>query len=76
MARDARAFLGWLLIAMALPRAKAAIGSVVLTLQTVAAVLFAIVLIDEARSVVPLGGVGVVVCGIVLATARRPFRST
>ena len=39
--------LGWLLIAAALPRAPAAISSVVLTLQPVAAVLLAIVLLDE-----------------------------
>jgi len=60
--------LGWLLIAAALPRAPAAISSVVLTLQPVAAVLLAIVLIDENPSAVQLAGVAVVVCGIVLAT--------
>jgi drug/metabolite transporter (DMT)-like permease len=62
--------LGWLLIAAALPRAPAAISSVVLTLQPVAAVLLAIVLIDEDPSAVQLAGVAVVVCGIVLATGR------
>ena len=68
--------LGWLLIATALPLAKAAISSVVLTLQPVAAVLFAIVLVDENPSRVQLAGVGVVICGIVLATVRRPSSST
>jgi drug/metabolite transporter (DMT)-like permease len=63
--------LGWLLIAAALPRAKAAVSSVVLTLQPVAAVLLAIVLVDEEPSAVQLAGVAVVICGIVLATARR-----
>ena len=63
--------LGWLLIAMALPRAKAAVSSVVLTLQPVAAVLLAIVLVDEDPSAVQLAGVAIVVGGIVLATARR-----
>jgi drug/metabolite transporter (DMT)-like permease len=62
--------LGWLLIAAALPRAPAAISSVVLTLQPVAAVLLAIVLIDEDPSAVQLAGVAVVVCGIMLATGR------
>ena len=62
--------LGWLLIAAALPRAPAAVGSVVLTLQPVAAVLLAIVLVDEDPSPVQLAGVAVVVCGIVLATGR------
>ena len=66
--------LGWLLIAMALPRAKAAVSSVVLTLQPVAAVLLAIVLVDEDPSAVQLAGVAIVVGGIVLATARRRTR--
>jgi drug/metabolite transporter (DMT)-like permease len=63
--------LGWLLIAAALPRAPAAISSVVLTLQPVAAVLLAVVLIDEDPSAVQILGVAVVVCGIVLATGYR-----
>ena len=56
--------LGWLLIAAALPRAP------------VAAVLLAIVLIDEDPSPVQLAGVAVVVCGIVLATGRGRSVST
>ena len=63
--------LGWLLIAAALPRVPAAISSVVLTFQPVAAVLLAMVLLDEDPSAVQLAGVAVVVCGIVLATGRR-----
>ena len=59
-----------MLIAAALPRAQAALSSVVLTLQPVAAVLLAIVLVDEDPSAVQLAGVAVVVCGIVLATGR------
>jgi drug/metabolite transporter (DMT)-like permease len=66
--------LGWLLIAMALPLAKAAVSSVVLTLQPVAAVLLAIVLVDEEPSAVQLAGVAIVLGGIVLATARRRNR--
>jgi drug/metabolite transporter (DMT)-like permease len=63
--------LGWLLIAAALPLAPAALGSVVLTLQPVAAVLLAMLLVDEDPSGVQLAGVAVVVCGIVLATGSR-----
>lgn len=63
--------LGWLLIAAALPRAPAAISSIVLTLQPVSAVLLAMVLVDEDPSAVQLGGVAVVVCGILLATTGR-----
>ena len=64
--------LGWLLIAAALPRAPAALSSVVLTLQPVAAVLLAIVLVDEDPSPVQLAGVAVVLAGVLLATGRRP----
>jgi len=66
--------LGWLLIAAALPRAQAALTSVVLTLQPVMAVVLAMVLLDEDPSGVQLGGIVVVVGAIMLATAgrRRP----
>jgi drug/metabolite transporter (DMT)-like permease len=68
--------LGWLLIAAALPLVPAAISSVVLTLQPVAAVLLAMLLVDEDPSAVQLAGVAVVVCGIVLATGRSGSVST
>lgn len=68
--------LGWLLIAAALPQVPAAISSVVLTLQPVAAVLLAMLLVDEDPSAVQLAGVAVVVCGIVLATGRGSSVST
>ena len=68
--------LGWLLIAAGLPRAPAAIGSVVLTLQPVAAVLLAIVLVDEDPSAVQIAGVAVVLGGIVLATGYRRSEPT
>jgi drug/metabolite transporter (DMT)-like permease len=66
--------LGWLLIAAALPRAQAALTSVVLTLQPVMAVVLAMILIDEDPSAVQLTGIAVVVAAIMLATAgrRRP----
>ena len=68
--------LGWLLIAAALPRVAAALGSVVLTLQPVASVLLAMVLIDEQPSAVQLAGVVVVLTGIVVATGRKPPEPT
>jgi drug/metabolite transporter (DMT)-like permease len=66
--------LGWLLISAALPQVPAALSSVVLTLQPVMSVVFAMLLVDEDPSAVQLAGIVVVVGGIVLATAgrRRP----
>jgi drug/metabolite transporter (DMT)-like permease len=66
--------LGWLLITAALPQVPAAVSSVVLTLQPVMSVVFAMLLVDEDPSWVQLVGIGVVICGIVLATVgrRRP----
>lgn len=66
--------LGWLLISRSLPRLPAAVTSVVLTLQPVAAVVLAAVLLDEDPSAAQTAGVGVVVAGILLATVRRPRR--
>jgi drug/metabolite transporter (DMT)-like permease len=68
--------LGWLLIAAALPLAPAAISSVVLTLQPVASVLLAMLLLDEDPSAFQLLGVAVVICGIVVATGRKPPEPT
>ena len=64
--------VGWLLISVSLPRVPAAVTSVVLTLQPVAAVVLAAVLIDEDPSPAQTLGVAVVVAGILLATVRRP----
>ncbi len=66
--------LGWLLIAAALPRAQAAVTSVVLTLQPVMAVVLAMLLIAEEPSTVQLAGIAVVIAAIALATSgrRRP----
>jgi drug/metabolite transporter (DMT)-like permease len=62
---------GWLLISAALPRVPAAITSVVITLQPVCSVLLAMLLLDEAPSLLQLTGIAVVIAGIVLATVRR-----
>jgi drug/metabolite transporter (DMT)-like permease len=64
--------VGWLLISVSLPRVPAALTSVVLTLQPVAAVVLAALLLDERPSPAQTAGVAVVVAGILLATLRRP----
>ena len=66
--------VGWLLISLALPRVPAALTSVVLTLQPSLSVIFAVVLIDEAPSIVQLTGIAVILAGVLLATARRRAR--
>lgn len=61
--------VGWLLISYALPRLPAVVTSVLLLLQPVTAVLLGMVLLGEAPSLLQLGGVGLVLVGIVVATA-------
>lgn len=61
--------VGWLLISYALPRLPAVVTSVLLLLQPVTAVALGMVLLDETPSLVQLGGVGLVLAGIVVATA-------
>ena len=63
--------LGWLLISGALPRAPAALTSIVLTVQPVMSVLLGIVLLGESPSGVQLVGIAVVVGGILRATVGR-----
>jgi drug/metabolite transporter (DMT)-like permease len=62
--------LGWLLIAVALPRLPASLTSVVLTVQPIGSVVLGIVLLSEHPAPLQLAGVGVVVAGIVVATRR------
>jgi len=62
--------LGWLLIAIALPRLPASLTSVVLTVQPVGSVALGIVLLGEDPAPLQLAGVAVVVAGIVVATRR------
>lgn len=62
---------GWLLISVALPRVPAALTSVVLMLQPAAAILLAVLLVDEDPSVLQFFGVAVVLVGVVLASAER-----
>jgi drug/metabolite transporter (DMT)-like permease len=55
---------GWLLISVSLPRLPAAVTSVVLTLQPVGSVLFAMLLLAEEPSLVQLAGVVLVLSGL------------
>jgi drug/metabolite transporter (DMT)-like permease len=67
--------VGWLLIAVSLPRVPAALTSVVLLLQPVASVALSAAVLDERPSPVQLLGCGIVLAGVVAATAgRRPRR--
>jgi drug/metabolite transporter (DMT)-like permease len=66
--------LGWLLIALSLPRLPAALTGVLLTVQPVGSVALGIVLLAEAPSAWQLAGVAVIVAGILLATVRRRER--
>jgi drug/metabolite transporter (DMT)-like permease len=64
--------LGWLLIALALPRLPASLTSIVLTVQPVGSVLLGIVLLSENPAPLQLAGVAIIVAGIVVATRRSP----
>ena len=59
---------GWLLISISLPALPAALGSLLLLVQPVGAVLLGVVLLGEAPSAVQLGGVLVVLAGVLVAT--------
>jgi len=63
--------VGWLLISVSLPRLPAALTSVVLTLQPVASLLLAMLLVAETPSVLQLLGALAILSGLVLATVRR-----
>jgi drug/metabolite transporter (DMT)-like permease len=67
--------LGWLLISVSLPRLPAAVTSVVIMLQPVGSVFLAMWLLDEAPSLLQLGGVALVLAGVVSValTQRRPL---
>jgi drug/metabolite transporter (DMT)-like permease len=61
--------VGWLLIAVSLPRVPAALTSVVLLLQPVASVALAAIVLDERPSRLQLAGCVIVLMGVVAATA-------
>jgi drug/metabolite transporter (DMT)-like permease len=62
---------GWLLITVSLPRLPAVVTSVLLTLQPVCSVIFAAILLGEDPSGLQLVGVGAILGGLLLASARR-----
>jgi len=66
--------LGWLLISVSLPRLPAALTSVLLLIQPVAAVALATVLLDEEPSALQVAGVVIVLAGVLVATAALPGR--
>jgi len=64
--------VGWLLISSSLPRLPAALTSVLLLTQPVAALGIARVVVDETPTPVQLAGAAAILVGVVLATATRP----
>ncbi len=61
--------LGWLLIGVSRPRLPAAVGAILLTIQPVGSVILGRLLVDEHPSLLQLVGVGLLVCGVVIAVA-------
>jgi drug/metabolite transporter (DMT)-like permease len=61
--------LGWLLISSSLPRLPAAVTSVLLLAQPVAALAVSAVVLSEAPTVVQYAGAGCILVGVVVATA-------
>ena len=68
--------VGWLLISISLPRLPAAVTSVLLLIQPVAAVALAAVLLGEDPSTLQAFGVVVVLGGVALATVPLGRRGT
>jgi drug/metabolite transporter (DMT)-like permease len=62
---------GWLLISRSLPQLPAAVTSVLLLAQPVAALAIATVLLEEAPGFVQYAGSALVLVGVVVATATR-----
>jgi drug/metabolite transporter (DMT)-like permease len=67
--------VGWLLIAVSLPRVPAALTSVILLLQPVASVALSAAVLDERPSQVQLLGCLIVLVGVIAATAGRRDRT-
>jgi drug/metabolite transporter (DMT)-like permease len=60
--------IGWLLITVSLPRLPAALTSLLLTIQPLGSVAFAALIFGEDPSLLQLGGVGLVLVGLLVAT--------
>ena len=63
--------LGWLLITVSLPRLPAVVTSILLTLQPVATVVLAAILIDENPSALQLVGAATILSGLLIASVSR-----
>ncbi len=63
--------LGWLLITVSLPRLPAVVTSILLTLQPVATVVLAAILIDEDPSPLQLVGAAAILAGLLIASVGR-----
>jgi drug/metabolite transporter (DMT)-like permease len=63
--------VGWLLIAISLPRLPAVLSSVLLTFQPLCSVFFAALILDERPSGLQLLGAGAILAGLVLASSTR-----
>jgi drug/metabolite transporter (DMT)-like permease len=60
--------LGWMLISVSLPALPAALGSLLLLVQPVGAVVLGVIILGEEPSVVQVAGVVVVLAGVLVAT--------
>ena len=63
--------LGWLLIAISLPRLPAVVTSVSLTIQPVCSVVFAALILGESPSALQLAGAAAILAGLVIASLGR-----
>jgi drug/metabolite transporter (DMT)-like permease len=63
--------VGWLLITVSLPRLPAVVTSILLTLQPVATVVLAAILIDEEPTPLQLLGAATILSGLLFATVGR-----
>jgi drug/metabolite transporter (DMT)-like permease len=67
--------LGWLIIGATLPRLPAAMTSLLLTVQPIGTMALAALIFGEDPSALQLGGVGLVLVGLLVASASRSRRS-
>jgi drug/metabolite transporter (DMT)-like permease len=63
--------VGWLLIAVSLPRVPAALTSVILLLQPVASVGLSAAVLDERPSPLQLVGAALILSGLLIASVGR-----
>lgn len=64
--------IGWLLISVSLPRLRAALTSLILTVQPVGSVVLGVILLGEDPTLLQVVGVAAIVAGLVAIARRRP----